>query len=131
MAKTIRNSKAVNIDEYIAGFPTDIQKKLEEIRATIKKAVPQAKEAIKYDIPTFTLNGNLVSFGAWKKHIGLYPAPRTAEEFKKELSAYEGEKSTVKFPLDHPLPLPLIGKIINYNVKRHLEKAGTKGQKKK
>jgi len=131
MAKAIKSIPAENIDEYIAGFPKNIQKMLKEIRAVVKKAAPKAEESIKYDIPTFVLNGNLVSFGAWKSHIGLYPVPRQVEEFKKELSAYDGEKSTLKLPLDNPLPLALIGKIVKFNVKRNLEKAGAKEQNKK
>lgn len=124
MAKTLKNSKAQNIDAYIAGFPKNIQKKLEEIRAAIKKAAPNAEEAIKYDIPTFTLHGNLLSFAAWKSHIGLYPAPVEVEEFKKELSLYKGAKSTIKFSFDKTIPLALIGKIVKYNMKRNMEKAG-------
>jgi uncharacterized protein YdhG (YjbR/CyaY superfamily) len=126
MAKTMKNIQAQNMDEYIAGFPKDIQKMLQEIRAAITKAAPEAVESIKYGIPTFTFNGNLVSFGAWKKHIGLYPVPREVEEFKKELSIYEGAKSTVKFPFGASFPLALIGKIVKFNVKRNLEKAQLK-----
>jgi uncharacterized protein YdhG (YjbR/CyaY superfamily) len=77
------------MDDYIAGFPRDVRKKLEEIRKTIRNAAPKAEEAIKYQIPTFTLKGNLVHFAAFENHIGLYPAPREIEEFREELSAYE------------------------------------------
>ena len=126
--KAIQSS---TMDEYIAGFPKDVQKKLEEIRATIKKAAPKAEEAIKYGIPTFTLNGNLVHFGGFKNHIGFYPAPRALEEFKKELSMYEGSKGAVKFPMDKPLPLTLISKIVKYRVKKNLETIQTKATKKK
>ena len=107
-----------NIDEYIATFPDDVQKILERIRATIQKAAPDAQEAISYKIPTFTLNGNLIHFAAYKKHIGLYPAPRGAEEFKKELSAYEGGKGTVQFPLNKPIPYDLITRIVKFKVKQ-------------
>jgi uncharacterized protein YdhG (YjbR/CyaY superfamily) len=107
-----------NIDEYIATFPDDVQKILERIRATIQKAAPDAQEAIKYQIPTFTLNGNLIHFAGYKKHIGLYPAPRGAEEFKKELSAYEGGKGTVQFPLNKPIPYDLITRIVKFRVKQ-------------
>lgn len=122
----MKNTKAENIDEYIAGFPKDVQKRLEEMRATIRKSAPGAEEAISYAIPTFKLNGNLVHFAAFKNHIGFYPAPRGIEAFKKELSAYEGGKGTVQFPLDHPLPLTLISKIVKFNVKKNLEKVKTK-----
>ena len=122
----MKNIQAETIDDYIANFPKDIQDILEEVRATIRKAAPDAQEAIKYAIPTFIQNGNLVHFAAFKNHIGFYPAPRALEEFKKELSAYEGSKGTVKFPLDSPVPLPLIRKIVKYRVKQNLEKAKTK-----
>ena len=87
-----KETAAKDIDEYIADFPSDIQKILEKIRRTIRKAAPDAKEAIKYQIPTFVLNGNLVHFAAFKNHIGLYPTPNGIEEFKDELSAYESGK---------------------------------------
>lgn len=119
-----------NIDEYIAGFPKDVQKILEKIRLTISKAAPEAKEAIKYQIPTFTLNGNLVHFAAYKNHIGFYPAPKGIEKFKKELAAYEGGKGTVRFPLDKPIPFGLISKIVKFRVKQSLEKAKVKGRSK-
>jgi uncharacterized protein YdhG (YjbR/CyaY superfamily) len=107
-----------NIDEYIARFPENVQEILEKIRATIRKAAPDAEETIKYQIPTFTLNGNLVHFGAFKKHVGLYPVPRGVEEFKEELSAYEGGKGTVRFPLDKPIPYGLISRIVKFRVKK-------------
>ena len=113
------NKAAQNIDEYIAGFPKDVQKILQQIRITIKKAAPQAQEAIKYSIPTFVLNGNLVHFGAYKNHIGFYPAPQGIEKFDKKLSRYEGSKGTVRFPLDKPIPFDLITKIVKFRVKKH------------
>jgi len=116
-------SEPKDIDEYIAGFPEDVQKILEKIRTTIRKAAPDAEETIKYQMPTFTLNGNLVHFGAYKKHIGFYPAPRGVEKFKQALSAYEGAKSTVRFPLDKPIPFGLISKIVKFRVKKNLERA--------
>ncbi|MEO6734559.1 MAG: DUF1801 domain-containing protein [Ferruginibacter sp.] len=131
MAKTTKPFQAKNIDEYIASFPKDIQEKLLDVRAAIRKAAPKAEEAIKYDMPTFVLNGHLVSFGAWKNHIGFYPAPREVEVFKEELAGYEGAKSTVKFPFDKPLPLALISKMVKFRVQKHLEKAGKKDNKNK
>ena len=120
-----------DIDEYIAGFPNDVQKMLEKIRMTIRKAVPDAEEAISYQIPTFTLKGKyLIYFAAFKKHIGLYPAPRGIEKFKKELSVYEGGKGTVRFPLDKPIPFGLIERIVKFRVKESLERAKAKGKKK-
>ena len=126
MATKVKTLPARNIDEYISGFPIEVQKKLEQVRIAIKKAVPKAEETIKYAIPTYTLNGNIVSFGAWKKHIGLYPAPRSVKEFAKELSAYEGNKSTVQFPLDKPIPTALISRIVKWLAKRMLEQKTVK-----
>ena len=118
-----------DIDEYIAGFPNHVQKILQKIRITIKKAAPDAEETIKYQIPTYTLKGNLVHFAAYEKHIGLYPAPRGIQEFKNELSAYEGGKGTVRFPLDEPIPFGLISKIVRFRVKKNLESAEAKAKK--
>ncbi len=119
-----------NIDEYIADLPRDLQEILEEIRLTIRKAAPDAQETIKYQIPTFTLNGNLVHFAAFKKHIGFYPTPTGIERFRKELSANEGAKGSVKFPLDKPIPFDLIGKIVKFRAKENLERAEAKRKKK-
>ena len=114
------------IDEYITGFPPEVQRILKRVRKTIRKAAPDANEAIRYQIPTFTLNGNLVHFGAFKKHIGFYPAPRGIENFKKELAPYEGAKGSVRFPLDKPIPYALIGKIVKFRRKKNLEKTAKK-----
>jgi uncharacterized protein YdhG (YjbR/CyaY superfamily) len=120
----------VSMDEYIETFPEEIQIILQKIRATIKAAAPDAEEKISYQMPTFTLNGNLVHFAAFKNHIGFYPVPTGIEEFKNELSVYEGGKGSVKFPLDQPIPYDLIGKIVKFRVKENLEKAAGKGKKK-
>lgn len=112
-----------NIDEYIAGFPNDIQIILELIRTTIREAAPDAKEAIRYAIPTFTLKGNLAHFAAFKNHIGFYPAPTGMEAFQKELSIYKTGKGSVQFPLDQPMPLDLITKIVRFRVQQVQEKA--------
>lgn len=127
----MQNIQARNIDEYIAAFPKDIQKILEGIRTTIRKAAPKAEEAIKYAIPAFTLNGNLIFFAAYKNHIGLYPAPRGNDAFKKELSAYEGGKGTVQFPLDKPIPHDLIKRIVKFRVQENLEKSILKKERSK
>ncbi len=111
-----------DIDEYIKMFPQDIQVLLESLRHTVQKAAPEAEETIKYQIPTFTLNGNLVHFAAYKNHIGFYPTPSGIEAFKEELSIYEGAKGSVKFPLDQPLPLDLVSKIVAYRVAENLGK---------
>lgn len=106
-----------NIDEYIAGFPPDVQQALEQIRATIREAAPAAEEAMKYQIPTFVLNENLVHFAAFKGHVGFYPTPSGIEKFRDELSTYEGAKGSVRFPIDEPMPLRLIRKIVAFRVK--------------
>ena len=111
------------IDEYIAGFPHDVQQILGKIRKTIKTAAPEAEEAIKYQMPTFTLRGNLVHFAAFKKHIGLYPTPTATEKFRQELSVYEGGKGSVRFPLGKPIPYSLISRIVKFRVKENLERA--------
>jgi uncharacterized protein YdhG (YjbR/CyaY superfamily) len=116
--------KPNNIDEYIAGFPKDTRKILEQIRTTIKKAAPLAKETISYAIPTFTLKDTyLVYFAAFKNHIGFYPAPTGNETFKKEFSLYKTGKGSIQFPLNKPMPLNLITKIVKFRVKENLDKA--------
>ena len=124
-----RQTEPQNIDEYIAGFPEDVQKILQKIRMTIRKAAPASEESIKYQIPTFTLNGNLVHFAAYKNHIGFYPAPAGIDEFKDEVSIYRRGKGTLQFPLDKPIPFHLITKIVKFRVERNLAKAGAKGKK--
>ncbi len=116
-------TKPNNIEEYIAGFPNHIQEILKQVRVTVKEAAPAAEETIKYEMPTFTLNGNLVHFAAFKNHIGFYPAPTENEEFKKELSGYKTGRGSVQFPVDKPMPLNLITKIVMLEVKKHLERA--------
>jgi len=116
----------VSIEAYIATFPEETQKILEELRATIKAAAPDAEEKISYQMPTFFLKGNLVHFAAFKNHIGFYPTPSGIRAFKKELSIYEGAKGSVKFPKDKPLPLKLISKIVKFRVAENLKNAGIK-----
>jgi uncharacterized protein YdhG (YjbR/CyaY superfamily) len=126
MAKT--NFKS--IEEYIKTFPAEIQKILQQVRETIKKAAPEAEETINYQIPTFKLNGNLVHFAAFKNHIGFYPAPSGQKAFEKELSVYKSGKGSVQFPLDKPIPLALIKRIVQYRVKENSSK-GSFGEKQK
>ena len=118
------------IDEYIAGFPHEVQVILEKLRKAIGKAAPEAEETISYQIPAFTLEGSLVHFAAFKKHIGFYPRTTAIAKFKNELSVYEGAKGTVRFPLDKPIPFALISKIVKFRVKENLERAEAKGKKK-
>ena len=122
----MKSMHAENIDDYIAEFPKSTQKILQEIRATIRKAAPKAEEAIKYAIPTFVLNGNLVHFAAFKNHIGFYPAPSGIDSFKEELSKYKNSKGAVQFPLDKPLPVALITKIVKFRVKESIASAEMK-----
>lgn len=108
---------AATIDEYIAGFPDDVQKILEKVRATIRKAVPDAEEAIKYEIPAYVLNGNLVFFAGYKSHIGIYPVPAGTQKFQKAIARYKAGKGTLRFPLDEPIPYDLIAEVVKYRVK--------------
>ncbi len=110
------------MDEYIARYPKDVQEILEKIRNTVRSAAPEAKETIKYQMPTFTLHGNLVFFGAFKHHIGFYPPISSgSEEFRKEVSKYEGPKRSLIFPFDQPIPYHLIETIVKLRVKENQE----------
>jgi uncharacterized protein YdhG (YjbR/CyaY superfamily) len=120
-----------SIDEYIATCPKELQKTLQELRATIKAAAPEAEEKISYQMPAFALNGILVYFAAFKNHIGFFPTASGVRAFKHELSQYEGSKGTVRFPLDKPLPLELISKIVKFREAENLKKAESKSGKKK
>jgi uncharacterized protein YdhG (YjbR/CyaY superfamily) len=112
-------SKPKTIDQYIAMFPKDVQKILENLRQVIRETAPEAEETINYGIPTFKLNGNLVHFAAFKNHIGFYPNPSGIEAFKKELSPYKQSKGTVQFPLNKPIPFDLVKKIVEFRVKEN------------
>ncbi len=116
------DTKITTIDDYINGFPVDVQEQLQQIRETIKNAAPAASEKISYGMPTFFLNGNLIHFAGYKNHIGLYPAPQGIEAFKEELSVYKGAKGSVQFPLDKPMPLDLIARITKYRVEKQSKK---------
>ena len=110
--------KFETIDEYIESFPQNVQSVLEELRATVQEAVAEAVESISYGMPTFKLNGQrLVYFSAWKNHIGLYSIPRGNEAFRKQLSPYEGEKGSLRFPLEKPIPYDLVRKIVIFRMK--------------
>lgn len=106
------------IDTYIARYPKEVQALLKQMRATIKKAAPKAEETIKYGIPTFVQNGNLVHFGGFKHHIGFYPTPKALVAFSEELSKYTASKGAVQFPLDKPLPLALVTRIVKFRLKQ-------------
>lgn len=110
-------AKPATIDEYIASFPPEVQAMLQEMRTVIQKAAPEAEEAISYAIPTFKLKGkNLVHFAAFKNHIGFYATPTGHEAFKKELSHYKQGKGSVQFPLNEPMPLEMVKRIVEFRV---------------
>ena len=116
-----------SIDEYISTFPKDVQKILEELQETIKAAAPEAEEKISYGIPTFTLNGKyLIYFAGWKNHISIYPIPSGSEAFNQQVSKYVEGKGTLKFPLDKPLPMRLITKIVKYRVAENSKRSDDK-----
>ena len=117
----VSKSQFRTIDEYIAEFPENVRDILEELRRVIRQAAPQAQEAMRYGIPTFRLNGNLVHFAAFKNHIGFYPTPSAIEDFKEELSSYRQAKGSVQFPIDKQIPYDLIKKIVKYRVEESLE----------
>jgi uncharacterized protein YdhG (YjbR/CyaY superfamily) len=117
-----QKKKFENIDDYISIFYEDVQHILQDLRQTISEAAPQAQEAISYQMPTFKLNGNLVHFAAYKKHIGFYPTPSGIEAFKEELAPYKSSKGAVQFPLDKPIPFELVSKIVQFRVTEQLNK---------
>jgi len=117
------------IDQYIRTFPEPVQARLEKLRRAIKTAAPGAEEAISYQMPTFKLKGNLVHFAAFKNHIGFFPGVSGVQVFKKGSSAFETSKGTVRFPLDKPLPLSLITRIVKYRVKENTGRAVKKTKK--
>src|SRR5687768_2412260 len=118
---------ARNIDEYIAGFSPEVQAILGKIRATIRKAAPEAEEKISYQMPAFTLDGgDLIYFAAFKKHIGIYPPVKGDKQLSQETAPYRGEKGNLKFPLDEPIPYALIGRVAAFRVKEHLARRAAK-----
>lgn len=127
MAKT---RKPVNIDGYISKFPADVQVILEQLRQTIRNAAPDAKELISYQVPAFKQHGILVYFAAWKKHIGLYPPISGNKALEKAIARYAGPKGNLQFPLDEPMPLGLIERIVKLRVKQDSEKAAARRKKK-
>jgi uncharacterized protein YdhG (YjbR/CyaY superfamily) len=119
-------STAGSIDEYIAAFPPETQKVLEELRALIRAAAPDATETISYAIPTFDLHGHLVHFAGYERHIGFYPTGSGVEAFKEELKPYKSGKGSVQFPLGRPLPTGLIRRIVEFRVEENAGKASAR-----
>ena len=117
--------KQINIDDYITGFPPEIQQIFQQIRMTIKKAAPDSEEVISYGMPAFKLNGNLVWVGVFSKHIGFYPKVTGTEALKKELLHFKGTKGSVHFPLDKPIPLDLITEMVRVRFSDNLQEINT------
>ena len=112
------------VSDYIAAFPKDVRARLRQVRAAIRRAAPEAKEGISYGIPVFRQGGNLIYFAGAKNHIGVYPVPKGTKEFQKELAPYRAHKSTVQLPLDRPVPVRLLTRMVKYRLKEHLAKKG-------
>jgi uncharacterized protein YdhG (YjbR/CyaY superfamily) len=125
----MKTSSAKNIDDYIAGFPQDVQASLQKIRAIIREAAPDAEEAIKYQIPTFVLHENLVHFAAFQNHIGFYPTSSAIVAFSGELTDYKHARGSVQFPLTKPVPFALIKKMVAFRVKESRAKLASKKRK--
>jgi uncharacterized protein YdhG (YjbR/CyaY superfamily) len=124
MAMT-KTAVAKNTDEYISQFPGNVQALLQKLRAGIKVAAPKAEELISYGMPAFKLNGMLAYFAGYKNHIGFYPTASPIKVFEKELTAYKWSKGAIQFPIDKPLPLALVKKMVQFKVKENLEKPDT------
>lgn len=125
----MKMKKVKNVDEYIAGFPTETQAHLIKLRAVIRKAAPKAQEIISYSMPAYMLEGRLLYFAAFAKHIGFYPLASGIREFQEQIAKYKFAKGSVQFPLDKPLPVTLITKIVKFRVKENVLKANQKKAK--
>jgi len=124
-------TKFKTVQEYLSVQPAPVKAMLQQMRSTIKEAAPEAEEAISYNMPAFKLQGMLVWYAAFKNHIGFYPRPSGLEAFKKEIAVYKSSKGAVQFPMDQPLPLALVTKIVKYRVKENKAEAAAKAVKKK
>ena len=118
----MRKSIAKNIGDYISEFEPNYQALLIQMWETISTAAPEATEDIKYAMPTFVLNGNLVHFAAFKNHIGFYPGPDAILYFSSELASYNTSKGAIQFPINQPLPLTLVTKIVQFRLAEQLAK---------
>ena len=119
-----------NVDEYIARFPADVRAILQKVRTTIRRAAPEAKETISYQMPAFKQHGILVYFAAWKQHIGLYPPVSGSEALEKAVSRYAGPKGNLQLPLDRPIPYGLIERIVKLRAQQDSEKAAARRKRK-
>lgn len=122
----LTQTKPRTVDEYIATFPADIQHLLEQLRATVTQAAPAAVETIKYGMPTYVLDGNLVYFAAFKNHLSFFAAPTSVQAFKEQLATYKTGKGSIQLPFDQPLPLELIGQMVAYRIRQNAEKRRVK-----
>ena len=127
--RNMKTATPKNIDQYIAGFPPDVQETLQKIRDIINDAAPDAEETIKYRMPTFVMDGNLVHFAGFEKHIGFYPTPSAIEAFGIDLAGYESAKGSVQFPLDQPVPFALIRSMVEFRVKESCKMDSKKRKK--
>jgi len=110
------SQKFTTVEEYVLAHPVPVQKIIEELRQVIRKAAPRAEELFSYNMPAYKQNGFLVSFAAWKKHVGMYPTPAGDEAFQKAVSAYKSDKATLKFPLNKPMPVELIRQFVQFRL---------------
>jgi len=118
---TPRKARPKTVSEYIHAAPKETQKKLREMRACISTAAPGAKESLKWGMPAFSYRRILVTFAAFKHHIGFYPTPSAVSAFAKDLSKFATAKGSIQFPLERPLPLALIRKITAFRVRESIE----------
>jgi len=123
------SGKFKTVDEYFSAFPVSSKKLLQELRKTIKEVAPQAEEVISYNMPAFKLNGVLVYYAAYEKHIGFYPTSSPIRVFKKELEGYKTSKGAIQFPIEKAIPKTLVRNIVKYRVKEDQEKAILKAKK--
>lgn len=119
---TPKKARPKSISEYINAAPKEAQKKLREMRTCIRKSAPGAKESLKWGMPAFSYQRILVTFAAHRNHIGFYPTPSAVKTFAKDLSKFATAKGSIQFPLEKPLPLPLIHKITAFRVQESIEK---------
>jgi uncharacterized protein YdhG (YjbR/CyaY superfamily) len=122
MNKPSIKRKSPEVDAYIRQFPAPVRSKLAAVRRTVRKAAPNAEELISYRLPAYRYHGMLVYFAAFKHHIGLYPTASGVRAFKADLDGFKTSTGAIQFPLDQPLPLDLIGKIVRYRVRENLAK---------
>ncbi len=121
-----KKSGYTSIEAYIGSFPRNVQVKLIQLRRLIRQVAPEAEEKISYQMPAFFLKGTLVWFAAHSNHIGFYPRANAIAKFKHELSKYKSTKGSVQFPMDEPLPMELIRRIVKFRVQENVNKSKNK-----